>query len=85
MRSSHAAEAANALNLEFYLGRPRPRVPLEIAEALGLDADATVADVVAAIEARRDPRAARAVGILDSLARHLHDDPALRRGSQPDD
>ena len=53
---SNAAEAAAAFDLEFYIGHPRPAVPREIVAALGLDADSTVAEAVAAIEARRDPR-----------------------------
>ena len=53
---SHVESIAEAFNFEIYIGPRRPPVPPPIAAALGLPPDATVAESVAAIERRRDPR-----------------------------
>ena len=56
IRSTRLEPIASALDLEFYIGPPRmdsalrPRLPPEIARALDLPGDATVADAVAAID-----------------------------------
>ena len=97
MRSSNAAQAAAAFDLEFYIGPPRPAVPPEILEALGLDADAAVADAVAEIAARRDPRVEALLAavaalqkvqdLIHAVAGCTHTDPteaAARANGNPD-
>ena len=71
-----AAQVAAALDLEFYIGYPRPQVPVEIVDILGLPPTAAVAEVVSRIQSRRDSRVEallEAAAALQEAQQRIHE------------
>lgn len=87
VRSTRLESIASVLDLEFYIGPPRldctvrRRLPPELAQALGLRGDATVAEAVAAIDT--DVLASRLREGLSMLRDLLGSDPVHRPDGPP--
>ena len=88
IRSTRLEPIASALDLEFCIGPPRmdsalrPRLPSEIARALDLPGDATVADAFAAVD--KDMLASNLREGISLLRDLLGGDPSQRVADRGD-